>query len=365
MTLRNDADLMHHALRLAARALGQCAPNPAVGCLIVSDSGRVLGRGWTGPGGRPHAETVALAQARGSARGALAYVTLEPCSHHGATPPCAEAMIAAGIARVVAPLQDPDPRVSGSGFARLREAGIEVVTGVLSAEAEDMNAGFFLRIRERRPLVTLKAAISADGRTAAATGESRWITGPEARRFGHLLRAQHDAILVGIETALADDPLLTCRIAGLEHRSPVRIVLDTRLRLSAQSQLAHTAKDIPTIVFSACEGGGELRAKGMEVLMVGRDRTGRPDVGAVLRELAARGVTRLLVEGGATVHASLLDRGLADRFELFRAPVILGGAARAAVDPLASLDIAEAPGLAWLGTRWVGPDCLETYRIGH
>lgn len=361
----HDAGLMRHALGLATRALGQAAPNPAVGCVIVSDDGHILGRGWTGKGGRPHAETVALAQAGASARGATAYVTLEPCAHYGATPPCVEALVAAGIARVVAALEDPDPRVCGRGLACLREAGIEVTLGLLSADAADLNAGFFLRILEQRPLVTLKMAASADGRTAAATGQSCWITGPEARRFGHLLRAQHDAILVGIETALADDPLLSCRIAGLEDRSPLRVVLDTRLRLAPSSQLAETARKIPTLVFTVSQGGDALRAKGVEVLTVARDLRGRPDIALVLRELAARGVTRLLVEGGAAVHESLLDRGLADRIELFRAPVILGGAGRASVDPLTALGLDEAPRLVLSETRRLGSDCLETWRVGH
>lgn len=361
----HDTASMRHALGLAARALGQAAPNPAVGCVIVARDGRVLGRGWTGRGGRPHAETVALAQAGAAAQGATAYVTLEPCAHHGATPPCADALVAAGVARVVATIEDPDPRVGGQGFARLRAAGIEVVSGILSGDASELNAGFLLRLREHRPLVTLKIAASADGRTAAAAGQSRWITGPDARRFGHLLRATHDAILIGIETAISDDPLLTCRLAGLEGRSPQRVVLDTRLRLSPTSKLAQTARDVPTLVFTAAEGGAELRAAGVEVVTIARDLRGRPDIAVVLQTLAERGVTRLLVEGGAAVHAALLDRGLADRIELFRAPVILGGAGHAAVDPLAALGIEETPRLVPLGTRQFGVDVLESYRVGH
>jgi diaminohydroxyphosphoribosylaminopyrimidine deaminase/5-amino-6-(5-phosphoribosylamino)uracil reductase len=356
---------MRHALGLAARALGQAAPNPAVGCVIVSGDGRIVGRGWTGQGGRPHAEAVALAQAGVSARGATAYVTLEPCAHHGATPPCAEALVAAGLARVVAAIEDPDPRVSGRGFARLRAAGIDVVTGILSTEAAALNAGFFLRLREQRPLTTLKIAAGADGRTAAATGESRWITGPDARRFGHLLRAKHDAILIGIETALADDPLLTCRLPGLEDRSPLRVVLDSRLRLSPSSKLAQTAQRIPTLVFTTADGGGDLRAAGVDVVNVARDLRGRPEIAAALRILAERGVNHLLVEGGAAVHAALLDRGLADRIEMFRAPLVLGGAGHAAIDPLAVLGLEEAPRLELVETRRLGADVLESYRVAH
>src|ERR1041385_5995279 len=206
-----DAFHMRHALTLARRALGRVAPNPAVGCVIVSRDGRVLGRGWTAPGGRPHAETIALAQAGAAAKGATAYVTLEPCAHQGQTPPCAEALVRAGVKRVVATVTDPDPRVRGKGFATLRAAGIEVMECVLEREAREVNRGFFLRIEKDRPLITLKIAQSRDGKTIPPPGATRWITNEESRRFGHLLRAQHDAILVGVETVLADDPELTCR----------------------------------------------------------------------------------------------------------------------------------------------------------
>ena len=220
-----DTHHMRHALTLAERALGRTAPNPAVGCVIVSRDGHVVGRGRTQDGGRPHAEAVALTQAGDAATGATAYVTLEPCAHHGQTPPCAEALANAGIARVVASVEDPDPRVKGKGFAMLRAAGVEVVTGLLEKETTELNAGFFLRITENRPLVTLKIAQSEDGKTARA-GDDKWITGEEARRFSHLLRAKHDAILIGVGTALADDPELTCRLPGLEKYSPLRVVLE-------------------------------------------------------------------------------------------------------------------------------------------
>jgi diaminohydroxyphosphoribosylaminopyrimidine deaminase/5-amino-6-(5-phosphoribosylamino)uracil reductase len=352
---------MQHALRLAERGLGRVAPNPAVGCVIVSPEGNVLGRGTTGEGGRPHAETIALAQAGATARGATAYVTLEPCAHHGRTPPCAEALVAAGIGRVVAATEDPDPRVSSRGLAILRAAGVEVSTGLMAVEAERLNAGFFLRIRERRPLVTLKIAMSADGRTASAAGESKWITGEEARRFGHLLRARHDAILVGSGTALADDPELTCRLPGLEVRSPTRVVLDTHLRLGGNFRLARTARDISTLVFTTNEGGDALRALGVEVISVASDPQGRPDIGAVLHELAERGITRLLVEGGARVHAAFLDRGFADRLELFRAPLVLGGAGHPAIGALAAPGLAEAQHFVFTGSRRLGADLLESY----
>ncbi len=352
---------MRHALALAERALGIAAPNPAVGCVIVSPDGRVVGRGWTQKGGRPHAETIALAQAGEAARGGTAYVTLEPCAHHGQTPPCARALIESGVARVVASLEDPDPRVSGKGFAMLWDAGVEVTAGALEDEAAAINAGFFLAVREKRPLVTLKIAMSLDGKTATVSGQSKWITGAEARRFGHLLRAKHDAILIGIGTAFADDPELTCRLPGLEDRSPLRVVLDTRLRLPERSKLAQTARKIPTLLFTTAEGGQALVERGVEVRKIAPDARGRPDVAAALAGLAERGVTRLLVEGGSGVHASFLDRGLCDRLELFRAPIALGGAGRNAIDALKTLDLDEAARFVSLGRRRLGPDVLESF----
>jgi diaminohydroxyphosphoribosylaminopyrimidine deaminase/5-amino-6-(5-phosphoribosylamino)uracil reductase len=352
---------MRQALRLAERSLGTVAPNPAVGCVIVSPDGRLVGRGRTQNGGRPHAETVALEMAAAAARGATAYVTLEPCSHHGETPPCADALVDAGVARVVVAVEDPDERVNGRGVARLRDAGIAVDVGVLEKEAADLNRGFFLRVTAGRPLVTLKMAQSLDGRTASSSGESKWITGPEARGYGHLLRARHDAILIGIETALADDPELTCRIPGLEERSPLRVVLDTRLRLTEWSKLAQTARDVPTLVFTTKAAGGPLAACGVEIVQVQRDARGRPDVKLVLKDLAGRGITRLLVEGGASVHASFLDRGFADRLEVFGAGIVLGGSGRASIDALAALSLDEAPRFKRVGLKTLGADVLESF----
>jgi diaminohydroxyphosphoribosylaminopyrimidine deaminase / 5-amino-6-(5-phosphoribosylamino)uracil reductase len=357
------ADLRHmrHALMLAGRALGKAAPNPAVGCVVVAKEGFVAGRGWTGAGGRPHAETQALAQAGAAAKGAVAYVTLEPCAHHGKTPPCAEALIEARVARVVAAVADPDPRVNGKGFARLRDAGIDVATGLCEAEAAELNAGFFLTVREGRPLVSLKLAASLDGKIATASGESKWITGEEARRFGHLLRARHDAVLVGVETALIDDPALTCRLGGLEEFSPIRAVLDSRLRLPAWSRLAKTAGRTPTLVFCVAGDNPSLRTAGLEVVNTRRDARGRPDVVAVLKEMASRGITRLLVEGGASVNASFLERGVVDRMEVFRAPMALGGAGRDGIDALSALSLSEAPRFRLRCRRAFGADVLESY----
>jgi diaminohydroxyphosphoribosylaminopyrimidine deaminase / 5-amino-6-(5-phosphoribosylamino)uracil reductase len=355
---------MLHALVLAQRALGLTAPNPAVGCVIVKDD-VVIGRGSTARGGRPHAETVALKQAGEGARGAAAYVTLEPCAHTGQTPPCAEALIEAGIARVVAAVEDPDPRVCGRGLQMLRAAGVEVTTGLCAAEAAELNAGFFMRVREGRPLVTLKIAQSLDGRTATATGESQWITGEESRAYGHLLRAKNDAILVGVNTALADDPMLDCRLPGLEERSPVRVVLDTRLKLPEGSKLAETARTIPTLVFTAAaEGGGKLQACGVEILRLERDAAGRPRLETMLAELGKRGLTRLLVEGGATLHAAFLDRNLADALEVFTAPLILGAGGLGAVQALAAHTLGEVPRFRPVARRRLGPDLLVSYRQG-
>jgi diaminohydroxyphosphoribosylaminopyrimidine deaminase/5-amino-6-(5-phosphoribosylamino)uracil reductase len=359
----NAADLHHmrHALVLAARGLGDVAPNPAVGCVIVKDD-VVIGRGRTARGGRPHAETRALAEAGEAARGATVYVTLEPCSHHGHTPPCAKALIDAGVARVVVAVSDPDQRVNGEGIAWLRLAGVEVTTGVCEREAAELNAGFFLKVREHRPLVTLKIAQSLDGKIATATGESQWITGETARAYGHLLRARHDAILIGAGTALADDPMLTCRLPGMEDRSPVRVVLDSRCRLPQWSRLAQTAANIPTLVYTTVEEGcGALSVCGVEVIPVAKDVAGRPDLAAVLADLGSRGITRLLVEGGASVHAGFLNRGFADRLEVFSAPMLLGAAGLNAIDALSALQLAEAPQFRMAALRPLGADLLVSY----
>ncbi|MEC9167019.1 MAG: bifunctional diaminohydroxyphosphoribosylaminopyrimidine deaminase/5-amino-6-(5-phosphoribosylamino)uracil reductase RibD, partial [Pseudomonadota bacterium] len=238
--MKRDADTdkrwMSAALNLARRGLGNVWPNPAVGCVVVSQ-GRVVGRGWTQPGGRPHAEAMALAAAGPAAAGGCAYVTLEPCAHHGRTPPCADALIAARLARVVYAVGDPDPRVAGAGAARMKAAGLAVETDVLADAAYALNLGFFSRVTRRRPMFTLKMATSLDGRIATRTGASQWITGPAARAHGHRLRAEHDAIMVGSGTAVADDPALTCRLPGLRDRSPLRVLCDSGLRTSPTSKM--------------------------------------------------------------------------------------------------------------------------------
>ena len=246
-----DERYMAMALELGRRGLGNCWPNPSVGCVIVRN-GRVVGRGWTQPGGRPHAEVVALAQAGEAAAGATAYVTLEPCSHHGQTPPCADALADAGVIRVVGAIEDSDARVSGQGFARLRARGVEVVSGVLAQAAARDHTGFFMKTEQGRPLVTLKLASSFDGRIATASGHSQWITGPEARRNVHAMRARHDAVMVGAGTARADDPSLTVRDLGID-RQPVRVVVSRHLDLPLMGKLARTAGEVPLWI---CHGAG-------------------------------------------------------------------------------------------------------------
>lgn len=365
MPLNNSSDdivHMRHALRLAGRALGRAAPNPAVGCVIVARDGRIVGRGWTQPGGRPHAETVALAQAGSLAHGSTAYVTLEPCAHHGQTPPCADALIASGIAGAVCAVADPDSRVNGQGFARLEAAGVSVTKGVLEQEARALNAGFFQAKLMKKPLVALKIAESADGFVADQNGNSRWITSGIARQHGHLLRAQHEGILTGIGTVLADDPLLTCRLPGLEHRSPVRAVVDSGLRLPPSSHLARTAKSSRVIVFTAETGGGEaLAATGVEIVRVAQDANGRVALAAVLEHLAA--LTRVLVEGGPILSAALLNQGLVDLVYLYRAPMLLGAGGRSAVATLDRGGIGVAPPLRLLARQQLGPDVLESYEV--
>jgi diaminohydroxyphosphoribosylaminopyrimidine deaminase/5-amino-6-(5-phosphoribosylamino)uracil reductase len=355
---------MRAALALAARGLGNTWPNPAVGCVLVRD-GLVVGRGWTQPGGRPHAETEALARAGARAQGATAYVTLEPCNHHGQTPPCSEALIAAGIRRVVVACQDPDPRVAGGGVRRLTEAGIEVATGLCEAEALALNQGFFSRIQHARPLYTLKLATTLDGRIATRAGASQWITGPVARAWGHGLRARHDAIMIGIGTALADNPELTCRLPGLEQRSPVRIVVDSRLRLPLTSRLAATARSIPTWIVTV-EGGESARLQafadcGAEIITVPSDPAGLPNLDAASAELAGRGLTRVLVEGGATLAASLLRAGLVDRLEWFRAATVIGGDGTPAVAGFGLDGLDQMPGFERVAVRMAGPDLAESY----
>jgi diaminohydroxyphosphoribosylaminopyrimidine deaminase/5-amino-6-(5-phosphoribosylamino)uracil reductase len=357
---------MRLALRLANRGQGQVAPNPSVGCVLVRDN-RIVGRGWTQPGGRPHAEAVALAQAGSGAAGSTAYVTLEPCSHHGKTPPCADALIAAGVIRVVAAIQDPDVRVDGHGLERLRAAGLAVTVGVCAELAGATLAGFIRRVHDGRPLVTLKLAASIDSRIATRDGESQWITGEPARRLVHLMRARHDAILTGTGTVLADDPLLTCRLPGLDQRSPVRVVLDSRLVTPLKSALASSARDIKTVIITTAAASDAsataLRGEGVEIVRVAETKDARVGLDAALRALGDIGITSILVESGGSLATSFLSAGLVDRLVWFRAPVVIGGDGRAAVEPLEVATLAAAPRFERIDVFTVGEDMVETYRL--
>ncbi|MDP1749137.1 MAG: bifunctional diaminohydroxyphosphoribosylaminopyrimidine deaminase/5-amino-6-(5-phosphoribosylamino)uracil reductase RibD [Reyranella sp.] len=355
--------MMRAALALARRSLGRTWPNPAVGCVIVRD-GRVIARGRTRDGGRPHAEADAIAGARESLKGATVFVTLEPCAHHGKTPPCADALIAAGVGRVVSAIEDPDPRVKGQGHARLAGAGIAVEVGEGAAPAAEINAGFFLRVKEGRPLFHLKLASSLDGRIATASGESKWITGEAARADGHRLRSLHDAILVGAGTAEVDDPELTCRLPGLGVYSPDRIVLDSKARLSATSKLATTAQATPVLLFHAGAEASRielLRHKGINVIEAPARGEGRVDVVAVAKALGEFGYSSVLIEGGGQVAAAFLRAGLVDRITSYRAGIVLGEDSRSAVGALAIGQLDFAPRFRLVSSRIVGTDTLETW----
>ncbi len=368
-TTDEDRRHMRSALALAGRGLGRVWPNPAVGCVLVRD-GNVVGRGWTQPGGRPHAETEALRRAGDAAKGATAYVTLEPCAHHGATPPCAEALIEAGIERCFVALRDPDPRVDGGGIAMLKRAGIDVREGLCEVEAAAVNAGFLSRQKHRRPMVCFKAATTIDGRIATRSGQSQWITGEAARRAGHMLRARFDAILVGANTAAEDDPTLTCRLSGLENRSPVRVVVDGRMRLPLTHNLVQGAKDIPTWLFAIASSTRTERHRveayrdsGLKVFEVSTDGDGRPDPGAVLNILADQGITRLLIEGGGVVAASFLRLKLVDEIVWFRAPSLIGGDGLPAIAGLGADKLDDVPAARRISVEPMGEDVVERYSL--
>ena len=318
--------MMRRALELAARAVGRVSPGPLVGCVVVSPAGEIVGEGFYVYEQLKHAETLALEQAGMRARGATAYVTLEPHAHHGRTPPCTEALIRAGVTRVVAPVEDPNPLVSGRGFAALRAAGLEVLTGLLEREAARQNEVYIHSVRTARPFVHLKLASSLDGKIATRTNDSRWITGPESRARAHELRHQSDAILVGAGTVSADDPLLTDRSNRARRKPLVRVVLDEKLCLAPGSKLAQTASEFPVLVFTSESADDRavaaLARHGVEVV---RDASGGRDLRGVLRQLYEREVRSLLVEGGAQVAGAFLDAGLVDKVSFFVAPLVIGG----------------------------------------
>ena len=362
----DDLRYMQLALTLGRRGQGRTWPNPAVGAVVVKD-GVILGRGWTQPGGRPHAEPVALAQAGEAARGATLYVTLEPCSHFGKSPPCADAIVAAGIARVVAAIEDPNPDVAGQGHARLRAAGIKVDVGLCADEAARDHAGHFRRIRDRRPHVVLKLAVSPDGKIAAAGHKPVAVTGERVRSRVHLLRAQCDAILVGIGTVIADDPELTCRLPGMMKRSPVRVVIDRALRISGNSKLVHSARTVPLWVMTSdiaeAPAAMALGAAGAQVLRAPAVTSPLPglDLSAVLHSLAEKGITKLLVEGGAKIASSFVRAGLVDEVWLFQGPNEIGEGGVNALDALPLSAITGSPEFKVRASESFGNDALTIY----
>lgn len=356
---------MSHALRLAARGNGTCWPNPSVGCVIVKD-GIILGRGTTQAGGRPHAERMALAQAGDAARGATAYVTLEPCAHHGRTSPCAEALVAAGIARVVSALTDPDPRVAGRGHAILRQAGIEVTENVLEPEARRIAQGFLKRVTQGLPFVTLKFGTTLDGRSATASGESRWITGAASRRKVHALRMSHDAVLVGSGTALADDPDLTVRDMGARQQ-PLRLVIDSQLRHSPASRLGRSAQTSPVwILHGPMAKPADIAAWqdcGARLLLCPIADTGHLDLRQAFGQLAAEGITRIFCEGGAGLAAQLIRANLVDDLAIFAAGALMGAEGHPAFGPLGLTALRDAPRLILRETARVGDDIFSLWSL--
>lgn len=354
-----DRRFMRLAIALGRRGLGQVWPNPAVGCVIVRD-GRILARGWTQPGGRPHAEAMALAAC--DARGATAYVSLEPCAHHGRTPPCSDALIRAGVIRVVTALTDPDRRVSGRGHARLRAAGLEVHEGVEASAARDANAGFLLRLEAGRPWLTLKLALTLDGRIATASGESRWITGPEARRAVHALRARHDAVLVGAGTARADDPDLRVRDLGIA-RQPVRVVASRKLKLDPNGQLGRTARANPVwVLYGDAQGVPEGWTQTGARLIGCPEQYSTLEPRAMMATLAREGLTRVLCEGGGALGAGLIGAGLVDELVIFGAGKLIGADGRAGLGPLGLDRLADAPQFALCRVQPAGDDICQIWR---
>ncbi len=350
---------MSHALALAARGLGRTWPNPAVGCVIVK-AGRIIGRGWTQPGGRPHAERVALAQAGAQAEGATAYVTLEPCAHHGRTSPCAEALVAAKVTRVVTAQTDPDPRVSGRGHAILRAAGLAVTEGVLEPRARALQAGFLKRITEGLPFVTLKLATTLDGRIATASGESRWITGPLARRAVHQMRLTHDAVLTTSATALADDPDLTARDIGASHQ-PLRLLADRRLRVPATSRLGQTAALHTVWVLHGPDATPNGWDQTSARLIAATTNGAHLDLPAAFRLLAAEGLTRILIEAGGQFAAALIRAKLVDELALFQAGCLIGGDGFPVLGPLGLIALNDAPRPRLIDATTLGPDTLTRW----
>jgi len=354
---------MDSALNLARRGLGNTWPNPAVGCVIVKND-RVVGRGWTQSGGRPHAETEAVRNAGQETLGSTAYVTLEPCNHYGKTPPCTEALICAGVKKVVIASLDPDSRVSGSGLKRLEDAGIIVELGMAKSEANKINQGYFLKVKDFRPFITLKIATTLDGKIATRSGASEWITGELSRKTVHKLRATHDAVMVGSGTALIDNPSLACRLPGVENKHKLRVILDGRLRLPENGVLAQTAKKIPVLIFTVSgskdksEKIKRLESLGVTIVIFEKNNT-RLDIRNVMAEVSAHGITRLLVEGGGSLAASLLANDLVDELAWFRAPSIMGDDGLSSVAALGLDELEKMTSYSRQSLTILGNDSLE------
>ena len=357
----DDARFMALAFTLGRRGLGNTWPNPAVGAVIVKDS-VIIGRGWTQAGGRPHAEVEALRHAKKAAQGATMYVTLEPCSHQGKTPPCADAIIKAGIARVVSALEDPNPEVAGKGHAKLRDKGVAVDIGLGEEEARRVHAGHIMRVTNGRPYVLLKLAVSADGKAGLAGRKPAAITGETARTRVHQMRAASDAILVGIGTVLSDNPQLSCRLPGMFERSPVRVVLDATLKLPLATSVVATVRETPTWVFTSRKPSviaeEILQQKGCKVFRVG-DVDGRLDLEEVLKALAEQGITRLMVEGGPKIASAFAAAGMVDGLALLRGEKNIGAGG---IDPLDGMPLDGFTGqLQARGRETLGPDTLEIF----
>lgn len=362
---REDELFMAEALKVGQTGLGRTWPNPSVGAVVVQHVDgvpRIVSSAATAATGRPHAEPLALAAAGELARGSTLYVTLEPCSHHGRTPPCADAVINAGVARVVAAIEDPDHRVKGRGVARLRAAGIWVTVGVGAEQALFDHAGHIRRVTEGRPHVMVKLAVSADGKAAHAGPKPAVVTGAEARARAHLMRAHTDAILVGLGTVLADDPMLTCRLEGYENRSPVRLVLDAELDIPLTSALVRTACDVPLWVIAAEDApahrAAALNERGVEVLRAPRGADGHIHIPAMVKLLGLLGLTRVMVEGGPTTAARFLEAGVVDEVAVFRSPVILGADAFPALAGRPLIRLTQPVGFAEVERADLGADHL-------
>ena len=353
-----DQRWMRAALLQARYALGQTAPNPAVGCVLVNN-GVLVGRGRTAPGGRPHAETTAIQDAGDLAQNATAYVTLEPCSHHGQTPPCVDALITAGISRVVIAAGDPDPRVAGQGVAKLQEAGVEVTEGVLASESEAILQGYLKTRIKGRPFVTVKIASSLDGRIALANGQSKWITGPRTRHFVHLLRSQHDAMLTAMGTVRADNPSLTCRLEGYSGRQPLRVISASQNNLSPDAVLATSSDQSDVLVYAS--KSADQNVNDLETRIIDANEKGYPDPRLMLDDLAQGGITSVMVEAGGQFIASLMAAGVIDRLVWTRSAGLIGGDGLASMASLGLEDLSDGRIFRRVETRMIGDDVIEIF----